>query len=190
MNCREKHLQFLCFDHTSQKWPYGSDNILRKKSHKVESTPPPGFKKQFLKIFEICTFDTSNFFEKFPEKLWNFFNFSKSKKTTIFGPKLVQNHYMDQNVAKFSPKTTKKANFSLKLIFFQNFGRFRRPKFVLLILKKGTPVANFFHHFCTTNLFFLYLYYSYIGWEGARSGHFWKFNFWTPKLICKLIFST
>ena len=44
-------------------------------------------------IFEMCTFDTSNFFEKFPRQFVKFPNFFKNRKITIvFEPKFVQNH--------------------------------------------------------------------------------------------------
>ena len=62
------------------------------------------------------------FFEKFPEI---FSTFSKSKKIIVFVPKLVQNHYIDQNLAKFYLKTTKNCRFFLKnLHFFKIFAAF------------------------------------------------------------------
>ena len=43
----------------------------------------------------------------------------------VFVPKLVQNHYIDQNLARFFLKTTKNCRFFLKnLHFFKNFAAF------------------------------------------------------------------
>ena len=77
---------------------------LRKNFQNLEFYPPQFF---FEKISKIS--------KKFPEILSTF---SKSIKTFIFVPKLVQNHYIDQNLAKFSHETQKMANFSLKFLIF------------------------------------------------------------------------
>ena len=63
-----------------------------------------------------------------PNIFWNFFNFSKSRKT-IF---CAQNHHIEQNFAKFSHKTPKIVNFSWKIVIFQNFLRLWRRKFGVL----------------------------------------------------------
>ena len=54
-------------------------------------------------------------------------------------PKLVQNHYIDQNLAKCSPETTKNCQFFLKTAIFSKFAAPLAPEFVLLTLKKGHP---------------------------------------------------
>ena len=96
------------------------------------------FKKEFSKFGVLSPqffFEKiSKISEKFPEILSTF---SKSIKTFIFVPKLVQNHYIDQNLAKFSHKTPKTANFSLKSLIFQNFRRLRRRKFGVLSPQKS-----------------------------------------------------
>ena len=76
------------------------------------------FNKEFSGISKFWILIPMIFFEKFPKISnisWNIFNFSKIEKTISFVPKLVQNHYIDQNLAKFSDKTPKTADFSLRL---------------------------------------------------------------------------
>ena len=48
----------------------------------------------------------------------NFSNFFKSKKKLSFEPTLVQNQYINQNLANFSPKSTKKLPIFLNSYFF------------------------------------------------------------------------
>ena len=70
-----------------------------------------------------------NFFEKFPKNFLKFFQlFQKSKKTIIFMPKIVQNHYINQNLGKNSLKTPKIAGFSLKTLNFSKFSALSAPK--------------------------------------------------------------
>ena len=73
--------------------------------------------RKFSKFGVLCP---AIFFEKFPKisrKFPEIFStFSKSKKTAIFTPKIVHNHCMNQNFAKFSLKTQKIANFKNKLM--------------------------------------------------------------------------
>ena len=52
----------------------------------------------------------------------------------IFVPKLVQNHYMDENLAKF-PIKLKNGQFFLIPFIFQNFRRLRPQKFRVLCPK-------------------------------------------------------
>ena len=61
-----------------------------------------------------------------PRNLWNFPTFFQNRKITIiFEPKLVQDHYIDQNLVEIPPNTTKIANFSLKpVISSKIFGAF------------------------------------------------------------------
>ena len=52
----------------------------------------------YYQIFKIWSFMPLNFFRKISQKISEIFStFSKSKQTVIFVPKLVQNHYIDQN---------------------------------------------------------------------------------------------
>ena len=68
--------------------------------------------RKFSKFGVLCP---AIFFKKFskisPKFSEIFSTFSKSKKPIIFAPKIVQNRYINQNVAKFSLKTPKIANF-------------------------------------------------------------------------------
>ena len=82
--------------------------------------------RKFSKFGVLCP---AIFFEKFPKisrKFPEIFStFSKSKKTITFAPKIVQNHYINQNLAKFSLKTPKNGRFFLKTPkFFKIFGAF------------------------------------------------------------------
>merc|ERR1712163_8891 len=76
--------------------------------------------RKFSKFGVLCP---AIFFEKFPKisrKFPEIFStFSKSKKTITFAPKIVQNHYINQNLAKFPRKTPKIADFSLKTLNFE-----------------------------------------------------------------------
>ena len=59
------------------------------------------------------------------KKIRKFSIFLEIEKTIIFGTKLVQNHHIDLNLTKFSPKTPKKCQFSHKTLkFFKIFGAF------------------------------------------------------------------
>ena len=82
--------------------------------------------RKFSKCGVLCP---AIFFEKFPkisQKFPEIFStFSKSKKTVIVTPKIVHNHYINQNLAKFSLKTPKNGQFFLKNPkFFKIFGAF------------------------------------------------------------------
>ena len=103
--------------------------------------------RKFSKFGVLCP---AIFFEKFPKisrKFPEIFStFSKSKKTAIFTPKIVHNHYINQNFAKFSLKTPKNSRFFPKNPkFFKIFGAFGAenlefyvPK-ILNFLEKGSP---------------------------------------------------
>ena len=70
------------------------------------------FKKEFSEFSEIWSFMSGDFFRKIPQNFRkisrNFLNFPKiERKPIISVPKLVQNHYIDQNLAKFSHKTAR-----------------------------------------------------------------------------------
>ena len=80
-------------NYTSPFWYYvfSRKNIQSKKCRK------------FSKFRVLCT---TIFFEKFTKISRNFFSFSKLEKI-IFAPKIVQNHYNNQKLAKFSLKTPK-----------------------------------------------------------------------------------
>ena len=75
--------------------------------------------------FYVGQFFSKNFpkiSQKFPEI---FSTFSKSKKTVIVAPKIVHNHYINQNLAKISLKTPKNSQFFPKNPkFFKIFGAF------------------------------------------------------------------
>ena len=85
--------------------------------------------RKFSKCGVLCP---AIFFEKFPkisQKFPEIFStFSKSKKTVIVTPKIVHNHYINQNLAKFSLKTPKMADFSLKTLNFSKFSAPSAPK--------------------------------------------------------------
>merc|ERR1712163_47553 len=79
----------------------------------------------FRKFSKFGVLSPAIFFEnftkisrKFPEI---FSTFSKSKKITIFTPKIVHNHYINQNLVKFSHKTPKNYRFFPKNPKFSNF---------------------------------------------------------------------
>ena len=94
------------------------------------------FKKEFSKCILLIL---AIFFEKFPRNLWNFLIFFKNRKITIiFEPKLVQKTYINQNLAKISPKTTKTADFSLKLVIFSKFSAPSAPKMYTFDTQKGS----------------------------------------------------
>ena len=99
------------------------------------------FKKEFSKFGVLSPqffFEKiSKISEKFPEILSTF---SKSIKTFIFVPKLVQNHYIDQNLAKFSHKTPKNGQFFLKIPYFLKFSAPSAPKIWSFIPQK---IPNF-----------------------------------------------
>ena len=80
----------------------------------------------------MCNFDTNYFLRNHPQRFQKilkiFHFFSKSKNIIVFEPKLVQNHYIDQNLAIFPPKTTKMANFPLKTSILSKFLACSAPK--------------------------------------------------------------
>ena len=111
--------------------------------------PPQGMfycisKKEFWEFFKIWSFMSGNLFEKFPKFSNKIFEilptFSKLMKIDIFVPKLVQNHYVDQNLAILSHRTPKNCRFSLKTFMFYNFRRLWRRKSGVLCPKN----TNFF----------------------------------------------
>ena len=94
------------------------------------------FKKEFSKFGVLSPqffFEKiSKISEKFPEILSTF---SKWIKTFIFVPKLVQNHYIDQNLAKSSLKTPKTVYFFSETTIFHNFLCFWCRKFRVYVPK-------------------------------------------------------
>ena len=80
-------------------------------------------RKEFFEFFKL-EFHVRQFFSKisqnFKQSFWNFSNFFKIDKKFTFEPKVVQNHYVDQNLAKFSRKL-KKCRFSPNTLHFLKF---------------------------------------------------------------------
>ena len=85
--------------------------------------------RKFSKFGVLCP---AIFFEKFPKIFRKFpeifSTFSKSKKTAIFTTKIVHNHYINQNLAKFSLKTPKNSQFFTKTLNFSKFSAPSAPK--------------------------------------------------------------
>ena len=79
--------------------------------------------RKFLKFIVSCPAIFSKNSTKLPWNLRKFSQLFQNRKTVIFLTKLVQNYYIDQNLAKFSHKTPKTSFFSLKPSVFQNFRR-------------------------------------------------------------------
>ena len=75
---------------------------------------------------------SDNLFQKIPKNLSkifkNLFNNIKIEKTIILVPKLVWNHYINENLAKFTHKTPKNVQFSLKALNFSQFSAPSAPK--------------------------------------------------------------
>ena len=106
--------------------------------------------RKFSKFGVLCP---AIFFEKFPKISKNFpeifSTFSKSKKTIIFAPKTVQNHNINQNLAKFSLKTPTNRRFLLKNSIVLKFSApsarkiwgFMSQKFGVLC-PKGSPLGR------------------------------------------------
>ena len=90
----------------------------------------------------FCNNVLLHFKERISENFWNLYfwygqffsrkvspNFQKNvrflqlfqNRKKFFVPKLVQNHYIDQSLAKFTHKTTKTAIFTLKMLCFRSF---------------------------------------------------------------------
>ena len=115
----------------------GSIKIFRKGSGSVWFSRIRAtliFIKEFSEIFEICSFDTNIFSEKFPitsRKLSEIFQLFWNRKNIVLLSKIVQNDYIAQNLAKFSPELRSTVNFSFKT-FFLNSRRLWRRKFVVL----------------------------------------------------------
>ena len=84
------------------------------------------FKKQISGVCLICAPFKSIFFEKFPENFLKISQLFKNRnKTIVIALKIDQNHYIYQNLAKFSLKTPKNSRFSHKNPkFFKIFGAF------------------------------------------------------------------
>ena len=58
-----------------------------------------------------------------------FSNFFKNRKITIiFEPKLVENHYIDKNLAELSPESTKNSQFFLRNCYFVKISAPSSPK--------------------------------------------------------------
>ena len=75
-------------------------------------------------------------FQNFSKISWNFLNFFKIEKNTIiFAPKIVQNHYINENLTKFSLKISKNSRFSLKILNFSQFSAPSAPKIWSLMSK-------------------------------------------------------
>ena len=102
--------------------------------------PTTNFSLHFSDKFSKFVVSIPAFFWKtsqnFKKKSLNSSNFFKIEKTIIFIAKLVPNHYIDQNLDKFSHNTTKTANFSSKTFFFSKFSAYSPPKIVLSIPQK------------------------------------------------------
>ena len=80
-------------------------------------------------IFRKCGVLGPGFFENFLKiSKQNFWTFFKIEKTIILVFKLVRNHHLDQNLAKFSLKTPKSAIFPLKTFIFSKFSAPSAPK--------------------------------------------------------------
>ena len=96
--------------------------------------------RKFSKFGVLCP---AIFFEKFPKISKRFpeifSTFSKSKKTIIIVTKLVQNDYVDQNLAKFSNKTKKRPFFPKNYQFFKTFVAFDAEN-----LEYDVPKTRFF----------------------------------------------
>ena len=95
-------------------------------------------------------FYVRHFFRKisqnFPKISRNFLNFFKIEKTAIFTLKIVHNHYINQNLTKFSLKTPKNSRFFPKNPkFFKIFGAFGAENLEFYVpkipnfLEKGSP---------------------------------------------------
>ena len=97
---------------------------------------PPNFctfnARKISKIFEICTFNASNFLRKIAQifpKISEIFHISfKIEKMYHFCTQIGSNSIYRSNLAKFSPKSTKTAIFSLKTSIFSKFSAPSAPK--------------------------------------------------------------
>ena len=84
------------------------------------------------------SFMFSTFFEKFPKVSRNFPKIFPTSKKLFFVPKIVQNHYINQNLVKFSLKISKIAEFSLNPHFFKNISAFSAKNSEFFVPK--TPI--------------------------------------------------
>ena len=86
------------------------------------------FSERIFVNFRNLEFYVDWFFRKatkiFWKISWDFSTFPKVKKTIIVVSKLVRNHYIDQNLAKFFHRTKKTSRFFLKNL---NFSKFSAP---------------------------------------------------------------
>ena len=112
-----------------------------------------------------------SFFKKFSKISRNFLKIFPTSKEVFFVPKIVQNHYFNQNLPKFSLKIPKIADFSLKPLIFQKFRRLWRQKFGV---------------FCPTNPDFWSLGLSLLSWGSTNKLWLWSNSFEFP-LTSKLI---
>ena len=85
---------------------------------------------------------SGNFFREFPkncQKIYRIFStFSGSKKKTVnLVPKLVENHYIDQNLAKLFHKTPKNRKFFLENLNFLRFSAPSAPKIWSVMFQKS-----------------------------------------------------
>ena len=81
--------------------------------------------RKFSKLWVLCQAIFSKSFLKFTENFLKFFNLFIIEKTNIFAPSIVQNHYINQNLAKFSLKNSQ---FFLKTPKFSKFSAPLAPK--------------------------------------------------------------
>ena len=104
--------------------------------------------RKFSKFGVLCP---AIFFEKFPENFLKFSQlFQNRKRNFYFYTKIVHNHYINQNFAKFSLKTPKKSRFFPKNPkFFKIFGAFGAenlefyvPKILNFLEKESPPWAG------------------------------------------------
>ena len=84
----------------------------------------------FLLIEKVAFRNFISFHQNIFKIQWILFlsYFFKWKKTIVFGHKFVQNHYIVQNLAKFSPKSTKTANLSLKTAISKIYLLYQRKR--------------------------------------------------------------
>ena len=94
------------------------------------------FSKEFSKIFEIWSFMFGSFFKKFSKISRNFPKIFPTSKEVFFVPKIVQNHYINQNLAKFSLKIPKIADLSLKPLIFSKISAPLTPKIQSFLSQK------------------------------------------------------
>ena len=89
-------------------------------------------RKNFRKFSKFVLLILTILFEKISQiskKIMKIFQLFRNRKNNIiFELKLVQNHYIDQNLVKFLPKVQITAIFSLKTAIFSKFSATSAPK--------------------------------------------------------------